>query len=348
MREKNGTKIFTKTELKQAAELLQQGQLVAFPTETVYGLGANALDRQAVESIFAAKGRPADNPLIVHIAEQDRIDELTAASLSSQAKTLINKFWPGPLTLVLKKSEQVPEVTTGGLDTVALRMPNHSLALKLIQLSGVPIAAPSANLSGLPSPTIAEHVIVDLAGRIAGIVDGGQTGIGVESTVLDLSSTVPTLLRPGGVTYEQLQEVLGTVEIDPAVKAKVNQESKKAISPGMKYRHYAPEAEVILVEGDPKAITEKINELAVQENNVGIMASREYQNYYDCGIVKVMGDRNNLTEISNNIFKLLREFDDLGVNKILIEGLPEYGLGLAIMNRLRKSAGYQIIDTEKQ
>ncbi|MBM7557024.1 L-threonylcarbamoyladenylate synthase [Halanaerobacter jeridensis] len=345
MREKNGTKIFSKTELKEAADLLQKGKLVAFPTETVYGLGANALDGEAVQSIFAAKGRPADNPLIVHIARQEEIKELTTGNLSPQAQKLIKRFWPGPLTLVLKKSEEVPEITTGGLDTVAVRMPKHSLALKLIELAEVPLAAPSANLSGRPSPTLAEHVIADLAGEIAAVVDGGQTGIGVESTVVDLSTEVPTLLRPGGITYEMLEEVLGTVEIDPAVKAKVNQESKEAISPGMKYRHYAPQAEVILVEGEAEAITDKIQELAAQESNVGIMASREYQDFYQQGIVKVMGSRDDLTEISNNIFKLLREFDKLGVDKILIEGLPEHGLGLAIMNRLRKSAGYQIIDT---
>lgn len=343
MREENGSKIFTKTELNQAAKLLKEGQLVAFPTETVYGLGANALNEDAVRSIFTAKGRPADNPLIVHIAQRDRVKDLTSDSLSQAAQELMAKFWPGPLTLVLNKSEQVPEITTGGLDTVALRMPNHTLALQLIELAGLPLAAPSANLSGKPSPTLAEHVITDLAGKIAAIVDGGQTGIGVESTVLDLSGAVPTLLRPGGITYEELSTELGTVEIDPAVKTKVHYESKEAISPGMKYRHYAPQAEVILVEGEPDDIKVKIKELAAQESNVGIMVSSEYQDSYQQGLVKVMGSRNNLTEISNNLFKLLRQFDDLGVDKILIEGLPEEGLGLAIMNRLRKSAGYQII-----
>lgn len=348
MQEKNGSKIFAKTELNRAARLLQKDKLVAFPTETVYGLGGNALNKEAVKSIFEAKGRPADNPLIVHIAERDSIQGLTLNSLSQAAKNLMAKFWPGPLTLILKKSKKVPEITTGGLDTVALRMPNHSLALKLIQLAGVPLAAPSANLSGRPSPTLAEHVITDLAGRIDGIVDGGQTGIGVESTVLDLSAEKPTLLRPGGITYESLKEELSSIEIDPAVKTKFNGTAKEALAPGMKYKHYAPRAEVRIIEGKEADIAAKIKQLARQEEKVGIMASAEYQDYYEQGLVKVMGSRNNLSEISNNIFKLLREFDDLGVDKILIEGLPEDGLGLAIMNRLRKSAGYQIIEASRQ
>ncbi len=344
MRQEKGSKIFNKNELGRAAKLLQQGKLVAFPTETVYGLGANALDGQAVRAIFSAKGRPADNPLIVHIANRDDIEKLTANPLSEVAEKLIAEFWPGPLTLVVNKSEQVPEITTGGLETVAVRMPDHKLARELINRAGVPLAAPSANLSGKPSPTVAEHVITDLAGEIAGVVDGGRTGIGVESTVLDLSDHPPTLLRPGGVTYEQLQEVLDVVEIDPAVRAKVNQESQGAISPGMKYKHYAPDAEVILVEGAAGDVANKINELVATEDNVGIMASEEYQASYQHGLVKVMGSRSDLDEIGANIFKLLRDFDKLKVAKIFIEGLPETGLGLAIMNRLRKSAGYQIIN----
>jgi L-threonylcarbamoyladenylate synthase len=344
MRQEKGSKIFNKNELDRAAKLLRQGKLVAFPTETVYGLGANALDGQAVRSIFSAKGRPADNPLIVHIATKDDLEQLIASPLSETAEELIAEFWPGPLTLVVNKSNQVPEITTGGLETVAVRMPDHNLAVELIDLSGVPLAAPSANLSGRPSPTAAEHVIADLAGEIAGVVDGGRSGIGVESTVLDLSGHNPTLLRPGGVTYEQLQEVLDVVEIDPAVRAKVNQESQGAISPGMKYKHYAPDAEVILVEGAAGDVADKINELVATEDHVGIMASQEYQASYQQGLVKVMGSRSDLDEIGANIFKLLRDFDKLKVEKIFIEGLPETGLGLAIMNRLRKSAGYQIIN----
>ncbi|MGM0501236.1 MAG: L-threonylcarbamoyladenylate synthase [Bacillota bacterium] len=344
MCEEKNTKILNKNELKEAAILLQQGQLVAFPTETVYGLGANALDAEAVTSIFQAKKRPADNPLIVHIANKDQITELISGSLSVQAQKLIAEFWPGPLTLVLKKKSQVPEITTGGLDTVAVRMPGHKLALELIERAAVPIAAPSANLSGSPSPTLAQHVIDDLAGRIAAVVDGGPTGIGVESTVLDLSGAAPTLLRPGGVTYEQLVNLLGEVKMDAAVKAKMNQTANKAISPGMKYKHYAPQAEVVLVEGEANAVANKIKNLAELETKAGIMASEEYEQEYSSGVVKVMGSRNDLAEISANIFKLLREFDRLGVDKIFIEGLPEHGLGLAIMNRLRKSAGYQIIE----
>ncbi|AGB42350.1 Sua5/YciO/YrdC/YwlC family protein [Halobacteroides halobius DSM 5150] len=344
MKEIKETKVFSQSEVQEAAKLLQEGRLVAFPTETVYGLGANALDPQAVEKIFAAKGRPADNPLIVHIANQNKLEELISSELSKQAQKLIDEFWPGPLTLVLPKASKVPKITTGGLETVAVRMPKHPLAQQLIEEAQVPLAAPSANLSGRPSPTIAQHVMTDLAGRISGVVDGGQTGIGVESTVLDLSQGVPTLLRPGGVTYEQLKETLKRVIIDPAVEAKIDNEAQQALSPGMKYKHYAPEAKVVLIEGAQTEIVAKIKELIRgEEGKIGVMATTESSHQYQNAIVKEMGSRNNLKQISMSIFKLLREFDQLGVDKIFIEGLSQSGLGLAIMNRLRKAAGYNII-----
>ncbi len=343
-----GTKIFNEEELKEAAQLLASGRLVAFPTETVYGLGGNALDTDAVKEIFKAKGRPADNPLIVHIARKKDINNLVKGEISKLAQRLIDKFWPGPLTLILPKAEEIPDITTGELKTVAVRMPSHPVALELIKDAQVPIAAPSANLSGRPSPTLAQHVIKDLAGRIAGIVDAGQTGIGIESTVLDLSQNIPTVLRPGGITYEELTEVIDGVRIDPAVKAKLERGSVKAISPGMKYKHYAPKADVILVEGKSTDVIYKIKQLMdlEDETKVGIMITSEASGYYkdEEVIIKVMGSRSNLKEVSSNIFKLLREFDQEGVNKIFVEGLPLTGLGLAIMNRLRKSAGYQIVE----
>ena len=346
MRSIKGTKVFSEKEIKDATELLRAGELVAFPTETVYGLGANALDERAVKSIFTAKGRPSDNPLIIHIGEEKDIENLISEGVPQLAKKLMDKFWPGPLTLILPKSQKVPEVTTGGLNTVAVRMPDHPIALKLIKETGLPLAAPSANLSGKPSPTLAEHVIEDLAGRVAGIIDGGQTGLGVESTVVDLSREVPILLRPGGVTYEELLAELGQVEIDPVVKSKFANESKAAISPGMKYRHYAPQAEVILIEGKEDKIKDKIKKLinANEDKKIGVMVSKELEDYYSGVNVKIMGSKDNLIEISQSIFKLLREFDEEGIERILIEGLELKGLGLAIMNRLRKSAAYQIIE----
>jgi len=346
MRSIKGTNLFSKEEIKEATELLREGKLVAFPTETVYGLGANALDEKAVSSIFTAKGRPSDNPLIIHIGQEKDIENLISGRVPQFAQKLMNKFWPGPLTLILPKSKKVPKITTGGLNTVAVRMPNHPIALELIKEAGLPLAAPSANLSGKPSPTLVEHVIEDLAGRVAGIIDGGQTGLGVESTVIDLSREVPILLRPGGVTYEQLLEELGQVDIDPAVKSKLADESKVAISPGMKYRHYAPQAEVILIEGEEDKIKEKIEELISSDKGkkIGVMVSKELADDYLGANIKIMGSKENLIEISQSIFKLLREFDEEGIEKIFIEGLQLEGLGLAIMNRLRKSAAYQIIE----
>ncbi|SJZ48319.1 L-threonylcarbamoyladenylate synthase [Selenihalanaerobacter shriftii] len=345
-----GTKIFKVNDsnaILECSNILREGGVVAFPTETVYGLGANALDSKAVKRIFKAKGRPADNPLIVHIADLKQLNDLVT-KIPKEVKLLSQKFWPGPLTLVLKKEDVVPEITTGGLDTVAIRLPGHDVALNLLQKSQLPIAAPSANLSGRPSPTTAQHVIADLAGRIEAVIDGGPTGIGVESTVISLVEEPPTLLRPGGITYEELKDLLGEVDIDSAVEAEIEDENRLALSPGMKYKHYSPDAEVLVIEGQRTKIANEIMTLTdqyLEEGlNVGVMATKENSDSYTKSQVKVMGNRSNLMEISSNIFRLLREFDEMEVDIILVEGLSTIGLGLAIMNRLRKAAGYQIIN----
>ncbi len=346
MEEIKGTKIFNPNQLKQAAKLLKNNQVVAFPTETVYGLGANAYSKKAVEKIFAAKKRPADNPLIIHLAEKKDVKQIIKGDLDKQAKKLMAEFWPGPLTLILPKNDKIPQIATGGLDTIAVRIPDHSLARQLISLTSLPIAAPSANLSGRPSPTMAKHVIDDLAGRIAGIIKGEQSLIGLESTVLDLSKETPVLLRPGAITYEQLVDVLGVVKVDENIGLKVGKTVKKALAPGMKYRHYSPLAEVVLVEGDKNKIAAIINQLIKDSSidNIGVMSTKENKNLYKNAEVKVMGSRKDLITIGNNIFKLLREFDEIGVDLIYIEGLNRKGIGLAIMNRLKKAAGNQVIE----
>ncbi|MCG0275762.1 MAG: threonylcarbamoyl-AMP synthase [Thermosediminibacteraceae bacterium] len=330
--------------IKFAAGIIKAGGLVAFPTETVYGLGANALDEEAAFKIYRAKNRPQDNPLIVHICRYEELGKLVN-KVPSNAQKLMKRFWPGPLTLVLEKSEVVPYSTTGGLDTVAVRMPKHPVALSLIKESGVPIAAPSANISGRPSPTNAQDVYEDLAGRVDLILDGGHCQVGVESTVLDLTGEVPVILRPGGVTREELEEVLGRVELDPGLA-----EGQKPKSPGQKYRHYSPKARVLVVEGPIEAQVKKISELAekltVQGKKVGIMATAQTRGFYNTGYVLSVGDRNAPLTISSNLFSVLRKFDRMGVEEIIAEGIPETGLGLAVMNRLRKAAGYNIIKLE--
>jgi len=324
--------------IKVAAKFIREGKLVAFPTETVYGLGANALDSKAVKRIFEAKGRPADNPLIVHIADFNQVHEL-AREVPPEVELLAKHFWPGPLTVVLPKRENVPKITTGGLDTVAIRMPAHEIALGLIRASKRPIAAPSANISGKPSPTLAEHVIDDFYGRIECIIDGGETKIGVESTVLDLTTKPPTLLRPGGLPIEEIERVIGKIKIHPAVKGK---EVNLAKAPGMKYKHYAPNAQVIVIEGVREKVKGKIMELLVEYKKqgikVGVMATGDF---YEADAYVNLG--NSEEEIARNLFKALRELDKSGVDIILAEGIEEKGLGLAVMNRLRKAAGYKII-----
>ncbi|NLJ33162.1 MAG: threonylcarbamoyl-AMP synthase [Firmicutes bacterium] len=332
--------------LEEAAEIIRAGGLVAFPTETVYGLGANALAGEAVRGIFAAKGRPADNPLIVHIAGEEELESLVS-QVPARAKPLLAHFWPGPLTLILPKQPHIPAETTAGLDTVAVRMPAHPVALALIHMAGVPVAAPSANLSGRPSPTTAQHVLADLAGRVDMVIDGGPTAVGVESTVVDLTREPPLLLRPGGVTREELREFLPTMVVDPGVAALTPPLDVRPSSPGMKYSHYAPRAQVVVVEGSREAVEAKIKEMALgyqaQGLRVGILATRETAAAYKKGKVQVVGGREELAEVAANLYTCFRRFDDLRVDIILAEGFAAVGLGLAIMNRLRKAAGHRII-----
>jgi len=332
-----------------AAEFIKKGGLVAFPTETVYGLGADALNPKAVLALFEAKKRPLDNPPIVHVENINDVYRL-AAQVPPEAEKVMKDFWPGPLTLVFKHSDIVPDVTVASLDTIAIRMPQHNVALALIRESNCPIAAPSANLAGKPSPTSAKHVSDDLNGRIDAILDGGSTRIGVESTVLDMSVSPPMVLRPGGTPFEALKEALGDVKLHPFVVAEEELPVGTARSPGMRHKHYAPNAKVILVEGSVSAVAAKVKELTdsyrLKAGKVGVLATDETIAYYKADVVKSLGSRFNLAVIAQNLFRLLREFDAEGVNVIIAESVPAEGLGLAVMNRLRKASGYNIIRAE--
>ncbi|WP_026695985.1 L-threonylcarbamoyladenylate synthase [Peribacillus kribbensis] len=326
-------------QLEEAAHLLQQNQVVAFPTETVYGLGANARDNEAVKKIFEAKGRPSDNPLIVHIASKEQLASIID-EIPGMTHTLMDQFWPGPLTLIFKKKEgALSDAVTAGLETVAVRMPSHPLALKLIEKSGLPIAAPSANTSGKPSPTTAGHVYKDLNGKIAGIVDGGPTGVGVESTVLDCTGPIPVILRPGGVTKEQIEEVIGPVSLDTAL----SDEKQAPRSPGMKYTHYAPRAELSLVSGSREFIQSLVNAKKAEGFRVGVLTTEENQRYYDADYVLSAGRREQLESVASGLYFTLRQFDDLDVELIFSEVFPVEGIGQAIMNRLSKAAGGRLI-----
>ena len=332
--------------VREAASIIREGGLVAFPTETVYGLGANALDGKAILSLFEAKKRPLDNPPIIHVADENDVFRL-AVEIQPIAERLMRSFWPGPLTLVFRRSDNVPEVTTAGLNTIAVRMPNHRVALALIRESGCPIAAPSANLAGKPSPTSAQHVFDDLNGRIDAILDGGMTRIGVESTVLDLSVKAPQILRPGGTSLEALTRAVGDVKLHPFVSAEKEIPIKKIRSPGMKHRHYAPNAKVIVVEGNIPDVIAKVKELAefykLRDVKVGVLATDETSATYRVSVVRSLGSRYNLEVIAKNLFRLLRELDGEGIEIIIAEGVPTEGLGLAVMNRLRKASAYNII-----
>ncbi|MDK2821264.1 MAG: L-threonylcarbamoyladenylate synthase [Clostridia bacterium] len=333
--------------IRMAAKILTRGGVVAFPTETVYGLGANALDRRAVSRIFRAKGRPADNPLIVHVASFRDVKELVAY-LPPKANLLMRYFWPGPLTLILPRSDIVPDIVTAGLDTVGIRMPSHPIARALIRVSHLPIAAPSANISGRPSPTTGHHVLKDLRGKVDAVVDGGPSVVGVESTVLDLTSPVPTILRPGGITYEELKKILGDVAIDPAI---LGQENLRPKAPGMKYKHYAPKGEVFLIAGELSKVVVKIRSLVknLQEKGlrVAVLATEETANFYNSeprpDYLEVIGSRRSPATIASNLFAALRNCDRKHIDAILAETIPEEGIGLAVMNRLRKSAANRII-----
>jgi L-threonylcarbamoyladenylate synthase len=335
--------------VRAAAAFIKKGGLVAFPTETVYGLGADALNAKAILALFEAKKRPLDNPPIVHVENINDVYKL-AAQVPPKAEKLMREFWPGPLTLVFKHSGTVPKVTVAGLDTIAIRMPQHNVALALIKESSCPIAAPSANLAGKPSPTSAKHVLDDLDGRIDAILDGGPTCIGVESTVLDLSVNPPMVLRPGGTPFEALQKAVGDVKLHPFVVAETELPFGAARSPGMRHRHYAPNAKVLLVEGSVAAVTAKVKELIasyrLEACKVGVLATDETITQYKADVVKSLGSRFNLAVIAQNLFRLLREFDAECVDVVIAEGVPAEGLGLAIMNRLRKASTYNIIRAE--
>lgn len=330
-----------------AASILKEGGLVAIPTETVYGLAGDALSREAAKKIYGAKGRPSDNPLIVHIAKVEDLYNI-AETVPQSAVKLANKFWPGPLTMVLKKNDRVPSGTTGGLDTVAIRMPNNKIALEIIEKSGVYLAAPSANTSGRPSPTKAEHVIEDLYGKIEMIVDGGTVGIGIESTIIDLTSDVPTILRPGYITKAMLEDVIGEVQVDKAILAENKDKGYIPKAPGMKYKHYAPKADMLIVLGEVDKVVEKINCIAIegieQGKKVGIIATEETKHMYNSNCeIKIIGARNCEDTVANGLYNVLREFDESNVDYIYSEGFVDDELGQAIMNRLLKAAGYNVL-----
>ncbi|MDD7390272.1 MAG: L-threonylcarbamoyladenylate synthase [Lachnospiraceae bacterium] len=330
---------------EEAAGVIRKGGLVAFPTETVYGLGANALDEQAAARIYAAKGRPSDNPLIAHISREEQLEEI-AAYIPEAARILMKNYWPGPLTMIFRKKDVVPRGTTGGLDTVAVRMPDHPVAKRLIDAAGVPIAAPSANISGKPSPTTAQRTAEDMDGKIEMILDGGPCRIGIESTIVDMTEEVPVILRPGFITFEMLEELLGAVRKDKALDAKEGQNFRPK-APGQKYRHYAPKAPMTLVEGDVENAAAKIRELtevSVREGKkVGIICTDETISCYEQGIVKSMGSRARLESVAHNLYEILREFDEAGVEVIYSEAFPSDELGFAVMNRLVKAAGHKEI-----
>ncbi|MCC8168558.1 MAG: threonylcarbamoyl-AMP synthase [Clostridiales bacterium] len=387
--------------IDRAAALIAHGELVAFPTETVYGLGGNALDPAASAKIYAAKGRPSDNPLIVHIADMSQLKE-AACRIPPQANLLAEAFWPGPLTMILWKNPQVPTETTGGLDSVAVRMPSHPVAQELIRKSGCMIAAPSANASGRPSPTEASHVMQDLGGRISMIIDGGTVGIGIESTIIDLTEDIPMILRPGYITLEEISEVLGEKVIyDPAIIADMNpgqkgsnktkstglmqdthavdgKESSQLLrpkAPGMRYRHYAPKAQMLLVSGEAQSVVAEINRRihyfrdnsdamaeakegrecsmaaggaeaqdVVRYRRIAVIASEETgTDYPEADVVFTIGSRSDEDAIARHLYGILRECDEAGVDLIYSEAFATPRLGQAIMNRMLKAAGHQVI-----
>ena len=334
--------------MKKAGAIIKNGGLVAFPTETVYGLGANALDMNAAKKIYEAKGRPSDNPLIAHIADKELVYVL-AKNISKKAERLMDKFWPGPMTLVFEKQDIVPMGVTGGLSTVAVRMPDNEVALELIRAAGVPIAAPSANLSGRPSPTLASHVFEDMDGRIDMIIDGGQVNIGIESTIVDMTSEPPMILRPGYITKSMLQQEIGEVAVDKITTIKDKSqlsEDYKPKAPGMKYRHYAPKADFIMFEGETKDVVAHINNLAKNNEEkgikTGIIATDETISKYEKGTVVSIGSRQIRETVAKNLYKVLRDFDGMEVDVIYGETFYDDDLGNAIMNRLIKAAGYKI------
>ena len=330
-------------DIREAGRIIREGGLVAFPTETVYGLGGNALDVTASQRIYAAKGRPSDNPLIVHIADMASLLPLVT-EIPEAARKLASACWPGPLTMIFHKSSIVPLETTGGLDSVAVRFPSHPIACALIREGGGYVAAPSANTSGRPSPTMAEHVIEDLKGKIEMIVDGGSVGIGLESTIVDFTENIPTILRPGYINEQMLRDILGEVRMDKGLLAENSRIHPKA--PGMKYRHYAPKGSLLIVEGQTDRVAAKIEEMAREKTaagyTVGIIGTDESVGRYSSGIIKSIGTRSDEESIGRHLYSVLREFDDCGAAYIS-ESFDTPKMGQAIMNRLLKAAGHQVI-----
>lgn len=335
------TKLFSteENEINEAGKIIRNGGLVAFPTETVYGLGASAFDADAAKKIYAAKGRPSDNPLIVHICDKAQIADI-AADIPDAAQIVIDKFMPGPVTIILKKKSVVPDDVTAGLDTVAIRFPGHETAQRLIAAAGVPIAAPSANLSGKPSPTKAKHVIKDMTGRIDAIIDGCDCNVGVESTIVDFTGEKPVILRPGGVTYDDLKAQDIDVEIDKNILQSIAPDEVPKC-PGMKYMHYAPNAEVTVVEGEMTAVQQKIKELLNETNGKIAGVLTMYGADYDNAVILSAGSTNK--EYAKNLFSALREFDELGVEIVFAEFCEKDGYGLAVKNRLYKAAAQRVI-----
>ena len=332
------------TMIEEAGRIIRKGGLVAFPTETVYGLGGDALNPESSKKIYAAKGRPSDNPLIVHIADKRDLYRIVR-EVPEKAKKLMEAFWAGPLTMSFYKDELVPQATTGGLDTVAVRMPSDRIAAAFIRAAGGFVAAPSANVSGRPSTTTAAHVEEDLSGRIEMILDGGQAVIGLESTIVDMSVEPPVILRPGAVTKEMMEAVIGPLEVDKAIIAPDSGVKPKA--PGMKYRHYAPRADLAVVEGSTEAVIAAINQLAeeaeTEGKRVGIIATDETKDRYPKGLVLSLGARKHEEEIAQHLFEVLRDFDETDVDCIYSEAFDEASIGPAIMNRLLKAAGHKVI-----
>ncbi|OCB00760.1 L-threonylcarbamoyladenylate synthase [Clostridium beijerinckii] len=331
--------------IREAAECIKNGGTVVFPTETVYGLGADALNEEAVEKIFKAKGRPQDNPLIIHVSSK-KLD-LYAKEIPKVADELINRFWPGPLTIILSKKDIIPNVTSANLNSIGIRMPDNEVARKLIELSQTTIAAPSANISGRPSPTDFQRCIEDLDGKVDYILGGEQSDIGVESTIVDCTVVPPIVLRPGGITLEMLREVDPRIEIDKAIMEKPSKNLKPK-APGMKYKHYAPNAKVTIISGERKKTIEKIREMVHYNIEKGkkicILTVEENIDEYTEGTGIVLGSLSNLSTVARSLFEALRKCDDLGADLVFAEGYEEKGVGVAIMNRLNKAAGFDIIN----
>ena len=336
------TELLRGTEIERAALILKTGGLVGIPTETVYGLGANGLNPRAVEDIFRAKGRPQDNPLILHIPDPSWL-EWYCEDVPDTARKLAKRFWPGPLTMVLRRKPAVPDVVTAGLDTVGMRCPDHSICRAVIRAARVPIAAPSGNTSGKPSPTTARHMMDDMDGKIDAILDGGDCKVGVESTIVDLTCTPPRLLRPGGVPLEELRAVLGEIDIDPAVLRPMG-EGEKPRAPGMKYRHYAPKAPVTVVKGSPARSAAYILEHLSPTYWDGVICFDEFADWYPGHPVERLGGALDHWENARRLFHALRAMDEAGVKRIWAQSPGTAGMGLAVVNRLDKAAGFHIVE----